>query len=113
MGADTIKFTANKYGKEFNDTTFDFAFDKEVGKEEVVADTAISHSALNVTTAGAYTIHLAAGKEYTAEDLEDILAKAGFDFDVTLSGNTPDEPNTRACCPYWDKASGGLQGSSP
>ncbi len=94
VGADTIKFTANKYGKEFNGTTFDFAFDKEVGKEEVVADTAISHSALNVTTPGAYTIHLAAGKEYTAEDLEDILAKAGFDFDVTLSGNTPDEPNT-------------------
>ncbi len=94
VGADTISFTANKYGKEFNDTTFDFAFDREVGKEEVVTDTAITHSAANVTTAGAYTIHLAAGKEYTAEDLEDILAKAGFDFDVTLKGNTPDEPNT-------------------
>lgn len=34
------------------------------------------------------------GKEYTAEDLEDILKSAGFDFDVTLSGATPDDPNT-------------------
>ncbi len=94
VGANTIQFTANKYGAEFNGTTFDFAFDREAGKEEVVADTAITHSAVNATTAGAYTIHLASGKEYTAEDLENILAQAGFDFTVTLSGATPDEPNT-------------------
>ncbi len=94
VGADTISFTANKYGAEFNNTTFDFAFDKEAGKEEVETTTAITYSATNGITAGAYKIHLAAGKEYTAEDLEDILAKAGFDFDVKLSGNTPDEPNT-------------------
>ncbi len=94
VGANKIQFTANKYGVEFNGTTFDFAFDKEVGKEEVETTTAITTSAVNAVTAGEYTIHLAAGKEYTAEDLEDILAKAGFDFDVTLSGATPDEPNT-------------------
>ena len=94
VGADTISFTANKYVSECNDTTFDFAFDKEAGKEEVETTTAITYSATNGITAGAYKIHLAAGKEYTAEDLEDILAKAGFDFDVKLSGNTPDEPNT-------------------
>ena len=95
VGADTISFTSNKYGVEFNDTVFSFAFDKEVGKEEVETTTAITIDGANkVTTPGEYTIHLAAGKEYTAEDLEDILAKAGFDFDVTLSGATPDEPNT-------------------
>lgn len=94
VGANKIQFTANKYGVEFNGTTFDFAFDKEVGKEEVETTTAITTSAVNAVTAGEYTIHLAAGKEYTAEDIEDILAKAGFDFDVTLSGATPDEPNT-------------------
>ena len=60
----------------------------------VETTTAITTSAVNAVTAGEYTIHLAAGKEYTAEDIEDILAKAGFDFDVTLSGDTPDEPNT-------------------
>ena len=94
VGADTILFTANKYGAEFNDTVFKFAFDKESGKEEVETNTAITIDGTNTVTAGEYTIHLAAGKEYTAEDLEDILAEAGFDFDVTLSGATPDEPNT-------------------
>ncbi|MBU5479028.1 flagellar hook protein, partial [Eubacterium sp. MSJ-13] len=94
VGADTIKFTANKYGAEFNNTQFHFKFDKEAGKEEVETDTAISISATNGVTAGEYTIHLAAGKEYTAEDLEDILKTAGFDFDVTLSGAKPDEPST-------------------
>lgn len=95
VGADTITFTANKYGTEFNDATFDFAFDREAGKEEVVTDTAIAIDNTNkVTTTGAFTIHLAAGKEYTAEDIEDILAKAGIDFSVSLSGATPDEPNT-------------------
>lgn len=94
VGADTIQFTANKYGKEFDGTTFDFAFDKEAGKEEVETNNAIAISGTNTITAGAYTIHLAAGKEYTAADLEDILKEAGFDFDVTLSGATPDEPNT-------------------
>ncbi len=94
VGADTIKFTANKYGAEFNDTVFKFAFDKETGKEEVETTTAITTDAANKITAGEYTIHLAAGKEYTAEDIEDILKTAGFDFDVTLSGATPDQPNT-------------------
>ena len=94
VGADTISFTANKYGTEFNNTVFKFAFDKAAGKEEVETNTAIEISGTNTVTNGEYTIHLAAGKEYTAEDLEDILKTAGFDFDVKLSGNTPDEPNT-------------------
>ena len=94
VGANKIKFTSNKYGAEFNGTRFDFAFDKEAGKEEVETITAITTDAANAITAGEYKIHLAAGKEYTAEDLEDILKSAGFDFDVTLSGATPDDPNT-------------------
>ncbi len=94
VGADTVKFTANKYGAEFNDTVFKIDFTEEAGKENIEATTAISYSAANGVTAGEYAIHLAAGKEYTAEDIEDILAEAGFDFDVSLSGATPDEPNT-------------------
>ena len=94
VGASTFSFTANKYGTEFNNTVFKFAFDKAAGKEEVETNTAIEISGTNTVTEGQYTIHLAAGKEYTAEDLEDILKTAGFDFDVKLSGNTPDEPNT-------------------
>lgn len=94
VGADTIRFTANKYGTEFNGTTFDIDFTAKDGEEKIEATTAISISSANDVTAGAYKISLAAGKEYTAEDIEDILKEAGFDFDVTLSGNTPDEPNT-------------------
>ena len=94
VGADTVSFTANKYGGEFKDTTFDIDFTAEAGKENIETTTAISYSATNAVTAGAYKIHLAAGQEYTAEDIEDILAEAGFDFDVALSGATPDEPNT-------------------
>ncbi len=93
VGADTIKFTSNKYGAEFNGTTIDIAFDKADGKEEVTGN-GPTYDAANAATKGAYTIHLAAGKEYTAEDIEDIMAKAGLDFDVTLSGATPDVPNT-------------------
>lgn len=94
VGANTVSLTANKYGAEFNGTVFHIDFTAEEGKEEVETNTAISISAVNAVTAGEYTIHLAAGKEYTDADIEDILKKAGFDFDVKLSGATPDEPNT-------------------
>ncbi len=94
VGADGITFTAKKYGAEFNSTVFHFAFDSADGKESVDPTTEISYDDANAVTAGDYTIHLAAGKEYTEEDLEDILREAGFDFDVTLSGADPDEPKT-------------------
>ena len=94
VGADKITFTSNKYGKELNGVTFDFAFDKEDGKEEVETTKATTIDGTNQVTAGTYKIHLAAGKEYTAEDIEDILKEAGFDLDVTLKGATPDQPNT-------------------
>lgn len=94
VGADTVVFSANKYGKEFNDTVFKIDFTAKDGQESIEANTAIAINATNTVTAGEYAIHLAAGKEYTSADLEDILAKAGFDFDVQLSGATPDEPNT-------------------
>ena len=97
VGANKISFTANKYGKEFNGTKFNIKFGAEDGKEDVTVTTgktAITIDGTNSITAGEYDINLAAGKEYTAEDIEDILAKAGFDFDVTLSGATPDDPNT-------------------
>jgi flagellin len=95
VGINSISFTANKYGTELNNATFDFAFDKKDGEESVATDSAVAYNSSNiVSTTGKYTIHLAAGKEYTAEDLEDILAESGFDFDVKLSGAGPDEPNT-------------------
>ena len=65
VGANKIKFTSNKYGAEFNGTTIDVVFDKADGKEEVTGD-GPTYSPVNAATAGAYTIHLAGGKEYTA-----------------------------------------------
>ena len=97
VGANEVNFTANKYGTEFNGTKFNITFGAEAGKENVtVTDgkTPITISTANAVTAGEYDINLAAGKEYTAEDIEDILKEAGFDFDVTLKGAIPDEPNT-------------------
>ena len=94
VGANKVSFTANKYGTEFNGTKFNIKFGAETGKENVSVTKGITYDAANAVTAGEYDINLAAGKEYTAEDIEDILKSAGFDFDVTLSGATPDEPNT-------------------
>lgn len=97
VGANSITFTSNKYGTEFNSTKFNIKFGAEAGKEDVTVTTgkaAIKIDGTNAVTAGEYDINLAAGKEYTAEDIEDILAEAGFDFDVTLAGATPDDPNT-------------------
>ncbi len=94
VGADTVSFTAKKYGTEFNDTVFKIDFTAKVGEEKMEATIAIAIGATNGVTAGEYKISLAAGKEYTAADLEEILKKGGFDFEVTLSGATPDEPNT-------------------
>lgn len=95
VGANTIQFTVKKYGTEFNDAVFTIDFTAKVGEEKIEATTPITYSATNVPSGdGEYTISLAAGKEYTAADIEEILKKGGFDFEVTLSGATPDEPNT-------------------
>lgn len=97
VGANKIQFESNKYGKEFNGTTFQIKFTAKEGQETVSlgsTNQAIVTSSANVITAGLYKIELAANKDYTAEDIEDILAKAGFDIDVKLSGANPDDPNT-------------------
>ncbi|MBR2402667.1 MAG: hypothetical protein IKB01_07865 [Lachnospiraceae bacterium] len=39
-------------------------------------------------------LYLQTGKEYTAEDIEQIFKEYGLDIEVALSGATPDEPNT-------------------
>ena len=95
VGADTIKLTSNKYGQELNGTKITITFDAESGKENVQTNTALVVASDGTAgTTGAYTVHLAAGKEYTDGNIEDILKEAGFDVDVELSGATPDAPNT-------------------
>ena len=49
-----------------------------------------------VPTPAGYELSLMSGKEYTAEDIEDLLAEAGLNVSVELSGvaGSPDQPNT-------------------
>ncbi len=102
VGANAIKITANKYGQDYN-IDIVFKFDAKEGKESVTLSTAPVYDMTGagslddaVTTPAGYEISLMSGKEYTAEDIEDLLAKEGLNVTVELSGvkDHPDEPNT-------------------
>ena len=93
---------------DFQDVGKELTFDAEAGKEEakVATDgaakydtnvnTAVTSIGDAITNTATYDLKLQSGKEYTAEDIEKILAEAGLDIDVELSGvkNHPDAPNT-------------------
>ena len=100
VGADTIEITANKYGADM-DIKINISFDADAGKEEVKLGTAAVYDMTKDSTDGItgaqYDVKLQTGKEYTAEDIEKILAEAGLDVDVKLSGaagGPEDNPNT-------------------
>ena len=107
VGANKIKVTSNKYGVDMN-VTINLTFDAELGKEEAKVKTTATYNMnkdYNATQTGTsvaignnqtYELKLQTGKEYTSEDIEKILAEAGLDVSVELSGveNHPDEPNT-------------------
>ena len=91
VGADTIQISANRYGQELNGTKISIAFTAKDGQESVTVNKAASQARADGTvTAGEYVLNLAAGKEYTEEDIEKILKDNGLDLDVTLSGANPD-----------------------
>ena len=120
VGANTIDITANKYGADMN-ITINLTFDAEAGKEEAkvkagaeakydtnvnatitgIGSGATGETTSAITNTATYDLKLQSGKEYTAEDIEKILAEAGLDVDVELSGvkdaakpGATDEPNT-------------------
>ena len=109
VGANTIDITSNKYGADYN-IDIKFLFDADAGEEEVelstspvynMGATSIAGSGTSapgvMTTNAGYEVHLQSGKEYTAEDIEDLLATIGLNVDVELSGTAApgtDEPNT-------------------
>lgn len=78
--ADKIKFTANTYGEDGR--TINIATDVAAGKEEVTTESPETDPDVKD---GEFTLHLATGKEYTAGDIEKILAKAGLDYSVELT----------------------------
>ncbi len=102
VGANTINITSNKYGADY-DINIRFMFDADAGKEEVELSTAPVYDMTAttitdaITTPAGYEIHLQSGKEYTAEDLEDLLSTVGLSVNIELSGTDApgtDEPNT-------------------
>ncbi|MBQ9767943.1 MAG: flagellar hook protein [Lachnospiraceae bacterium] len=103
VGANTIKITSNKYGQDYN-VNIEFLFDADEGQEVAKLNTSPTYN-MNaatslddaVTTPAGYQISLMSGKEYTAEDIEDLLAEAGLNVTVELSGTAApgtDSPNT-------------------
>ncbi len=94
VGANKISFEALKYGADYN-ITIAITFDAASGKEEVETTTPAAYASTGALSApGAYLIHLQSGHEYSEDDIESILAAAGLNLKVELSGPNPDEPNT-------------------
>ena len=104
VGANHIQITSNKYGEDYN-IDIEFLFTANEGKESVTLNTAPSYAMTGTTKLGdgtvitqkaGYQITLMSGKEYTAEDIEDLLAQEGLNVSVELSGvdQAPDVPNT-------------------
>ena len=88
--ADTIQFTANTYG--------DYASDKSIlAKITIATDAAAGKESLDVTTVATgdtAVLHLATGTKYTEKDIQNILAKNGYDMNVSLSdADDPDGTN--------------------
>lgn len=100
VGANQWKLTAKRYGRD-EMCIHNVYFDAKPGEEKVVNEIPkVIGSDGNIGAIGSMDIadhlgfHLATGTEYTEQDLERILAEAGFEIEVELSGNAPDEPNT-------------------
>ena len=108
VGANQIKIKSNKYGEDMN-ITIELKFDADAGQEEAkiksgstatyktTVDSNVTTIANAITNTATYELKLQTGKEYTAEDIEKILAEAGVDVDVELKGTaTPgtDDPAT-------------------
>ncbi len=94
VGANEITIKANKYGADM-DITISLDFKASTGQEKCELKTGAEYQTSGLLSSpGTYTLSLQSGKEYTEEEIESILAAAGLNMDVTLSGPNPDEPNT-------------------
>ena len=94
VGANDMKITANKFGKDYN-VTIDIKFTADADKEKAELTTAPSYGTTgDLATAGSYTLELASGKEYTEADIESLLKEAGLDVTVEFKSTTPDDDTT-------------------
>lgn len=79
----TTTITANRYGAD--ETVFTFAFDADAGKENVEVTAENSVDGAGTVTAGAVTVHLVSGKDYSDEELTSLLKNAGLDYTVSFA----------------------------
>ncbi|MBE5951057.1 MAG: flagellar hook protein [Lachnospiraceae bacterium] len=94
VGANTIQFKMLKYGKD-EICIHTLLFDAAEGKESCELRDPATYDANGMRTEwDHFYLHLQAGKEYTEEDINVILAEAGLPVVAVLSGPDPDEPNT-------------------
>jgi len=106
--ADKIKFTANSYGEDTR--TINIAFDVAAGKENVTASSGNGtqgHEENDFTRKGEFTLHLSTGKEYSANDIEKLLAKEGLDYSVELSDDEKPDGDIKL---YANVATTGISG---
>lgn len=98
VGANKIGFVSKKYGVDTNiNITLKFDADEKKEEFELADGGAPKYTAdgkLDETTPAEYELHLCSGKEYSAEDIEAIIARAGVSIGVTLESDAPDEPLT-------------------
>ncbi len=99
VGANTMAFKANRYGEDYN-FHLDVFFTADAGKERMEVVDPITLTETGALEGGGFgkggyrELYLQSGKEYSAEDIEQIFAEYGLDIEVTLSGAIPDEPDT-------------------
>jgi flagellin len=95
VGANSITITSNKYGKDCN-VSIKLTFDATESTEGATLKTAAVYAASgDVQTQAGFELKLMTGKEYSAADIEDMLAKAGFSCTVSMKSTTdPDDHDT-------------------
>ena len=81
--ADTIRFIANNFGVD--DRQIKILTDSTAGEEKVVRTSANNES--RGIKDGEFTLHLSTGIEYTTQDIENLLRKAGLDYTVELTSS--------------------------
>ena len=89
---DKIQFTANTYGDTATtEGTFKavkIATDVALGSEKVTiqdGEDRVYPDGGNTASAESITLHLATGNAYTEKDIEKILAKAGYDYSISIT----------------------------
>jgi flagellin len=94
VGANTISIKANKFGTDCN-VTIKISFDATAKDEGATLKTAAGYETTGeLKTTASYEIKLMTGKEYSAQDIQDMLAKAGFSATVEFKAAAPDAKDT-------------------